>query len=57
MKTIIAMMLAAAFLVSRPALAGDEAPKSEKTTKKSDKKSDKKDPAPEGEKKPEKGGW
>ena len=66
MKTMIAMMLAAAFLISRPALAGDEAPKAEKTEKapkskkdKKEKKEDKgaaKDEA-KGEKKAEKGGW
>ena len=48
MKTIFAMMLAAAFLISRPAFAGDEAPKDEKAAKakdakKNDKKDDKKD--------------
>jgi hypothetical protein len=59
MKTIFAMMLAAAFLISRPALAGDEAPKAKtekadkgKDAKKADKTDEKKD-----EKKADKGGW
>ena len=64
MKTMIAMMLAAAFLISRPALAGDEKPKSEKSEKsakgkKSDKKDDKSaEPAPApADKKADKAGW
>jgi hypothetical protein len=59
MKTMIAMMLAAAFLISRPALAGDEAPKGDKAAK--TKKDDKKAGGDKGEKKEEKkadkGGW
>jgi len=48
-------MLAATFLISRPALAGDEAPKSEKTAK--GKKDDKKAAAPaKDEKKDDKEG-
>jgi hypothetical protein len=59
MKTIFAMMLAAAFLISRPVLAGDEAPKdkTEKAAKGKDKKDDKKDEGKKEEKKAEKGGW
>jgi hypothetical protein len=62
MKTMIAMMLAGAFLIARPALAGDEKPKDEKSEKAGKaKKGDKKDqkaaePAP-ADKKTEKGGW
>jgi hypothetical protein len=57
MKTIFATMLAAAFLLSSPAFAGDEAPKDKgaKTEKKADKggeKGEKKE-----EKKADKGGW
>ena len=64
MKTIIAMMLAAAFLTARPALADDAPapkPKAEKKSKKSDKKADAPSepsptPAPaKDDKKP--GGW
>ncbi|HVR04188.1 MAG TPA: hypothetical protein VMT47_18770 [Polyangia bacterium] len=59
MKTIFAMMLAAAFLVSRPVLAGDEAPKdkTEKAAKGKEKKDDKKAEGKKDEKKAEKGGW
>ncbi|HEY2729592.1 MAG TPA: hypothetical protein VGK52_06590 [Polyangia bacterium] len=59
MKTIFAMMLAAAFLMSRPVLAGDEAPKdkTEKAAKGKDKKDDKKNEGKKEEKKAEKGGW
>jgi hypothetical protein len=62
MKTIVAMMLAAAFLISRPAFAGDEAPadKTEKAPKaKKDKadKAEKKEEPKKEEKKAEKGGW
>jgi len=58
MKTIFAMMLAAAFLISRPAFAGDEAPKTEKAAKGKDaKKDDKKDEKKKDEKKADKGGW
>jgi len=63
MKTTIAMMLAAAFLISRPALAGDDKPKTEKSdkaakkdTKKDDKKSDTAAPAKD-DKKADKAGW
>ena len=62
-KTMIAMMLGAAFLLSRPALAGDEKPKSEKSekadkAKKSDKKGDTAAPAPaKDDKKADKAGW
>jgi hypothetical protein len=53
MKTILALMLAAAFLTSRPVLAGDEAPKAEKAEKapkaKKEKK-EKKEKADTGEK-------
>jgi hypothetical protein len=60
MKLICAMMLAGAFLISRPVLAGDDAPKTDKAAK-SAKKSDKKDAKPEvkkpEEKKADKGGW
>jgi ribosomal protein L12E/L44/L45/RPP1/RPP2 len=53
MKTIFASVLAAAFLLSQPAFAGDEAKdKAAKTEKKDTKKEEKKD-----EKKAEKGGW
>ena len=56
MKTIFGLMLAAAFLLSQPAFAGDEA-KSDKAAKaeKKDKKDEKKDE--KAEKKAEKGGW
>jgi hypothetical protein len=65
MKTMIAMMLAAAFLISRPALAGDEKPKTEKSEKsakgkKDEKKDDKAAPAKDekkDEKKADKAGW
>jgi hypothetical protein len=52
MKTIFATILAAAFLLSQPAFAGDEAPKDKKAEKKDGKKEEKKE-----EKKAEKGGW
>jgi hypothetical protein len=63
MKMICAMLLAGAFLISRPVMA-DDAPKPEKAAKasKKDKKKDTKAddkteaPAP-GEKKSDKGGW
>lgn len=54
MKTIFATMLAAAFLLSQPAFAGDEAPKDK--TAKGEKKDTKKDEKKE-EKKADKGGW
>jgi hypothetical protein len=65
MKTIIAMMLAAAFLTARPALADDAPapkPKTEKKSKKTDKKAEAPSgaepaPAPAPDKKTEKGGW
>jgi hypothetical protein len=67
MKTIFAMMLAVAFLISRPAFAGDEAPKAEKAakSKKADKKAakDEKKEEPKAEepkkeeKKADKAGW
>jgi hypothetical protein len=68
-KTLIAMMLAGSFLVARPVLAGDDAPKPEKTEKaKGKKKKAKKDDsaaaapegdkaAPAGDKKADKAGW
>jgi hypothetical protein len=55
MKTIIATMLAAAFLLSQPAFAGDEAPKDKSA--KSDKKDTKKEGEKKEEKKADKGGW
>jgi hypothetical protein len=60
MKTILTMMLAAAFLISRPVMAGDDKPKSEKSEKKKkdDKKDEsKKDESKKDEKKADKGGW
>ncbi|HEX4404203.1 MAG TPA: hypothetical protein VH560_05210 [Polyangia bacterium] len=69
MKMICAMLLAGAFLISRPVMAGDDAPaKTEKPAKaKKEKKAktdkaadDKAAPAPApaaGDKKAEKGGW
>jgi hypothetical protein len=63
MKMICAMLLAGAFLISRPVMAGDDAPaKTEKPAKakKDKKKADDKaaDPAPAaGDKKADKGGW
>ncbi len=65
MKMICAMLLAGAFLISRPVMA-DDAPKPEKAAKaskkdkkkdtKADAKADATAPAP-GEKKADKGGW
>jgi hypothetical protein len=63
MKTICAMLLAGAFLISRPVMADDAPAKTEKPAKA--KKADKKkaddkaaDPAPAaGDKKADKGGW
>jgi hypothetical protein len=62
MKTISTLFLAAAFLLARPAFAGDEAAKEAPKAEKKDKKaaSEKKE-APAGEKKEEKkadkGSW
>jgi hypothetical protein len=60
--TMIALMLSAAFLISRPALAGDDQPKTEKSdkaSKKSDKKKDDKAATPpaKDDKKADKAGW
>jgi hypothetical protein len=62
MKMIYAMLLAGAFLIARPALAGDDAPKPDKAAKasKKDKKKDTKaddkaGDAPAPEKKADKG--
>jgi hypothetical protein len=53
MKTVFGLMLAAAFLLSQPAFAGDEGKdKAAKSEKKDTKKDEKKE-----EKKAEKGGW
>ncbi|HVZ73562.1 MAG TPA: hypothetical protein VHJ20_14385 [Polyangia bacterium] len=54
LKTISTLVLAAAFLLTRPAFAGEEAPKDEKAAKakKADKKEEKKE-----DKKADKGGW
>ncbi len=56
MKTITTLMLAAAFLLTRPAfaVAANEAPKAEK---KDEKKAEKKKEEKKEEKKAEKGGW
>jgi hypothetical protein len=55
MKTIFAMMLAGAFLLSQPAFAGGEEPKDKAA--KGDKKDTKKEEPKKEEAKKEKGGW
>lgn len=55
MKTIFATIIAAAFLLSQPAFAADEAPKDKAA--KGEKKDTKKPDEKKEEKKAEKGGW